>query len=173
MSLPRLPFIAAISAALIATPATAEIIDQSPDGFALHWEAPVMQSKADLWDKLVTPSRWWSSDHTYSGSADNLTLEAKAGGCWCETWEGGQVEHGRVLSIQPGKQIVIAAPFGPLQSMAVTAVMTISISETGNGETLLTKDFIATGASFQNLDELAPIVHMVQGEGFKILASNG
>lgn len=158
---------------LLFSAASADIVDQSTDGFALHWDAPVMQSPEDLWTRIITPSAWWSSDHTYSGDAANLTLEAKAGGCWCETWDGGEVEHGRVLAIQPGKQIVIAAPFGPMQSMAVTAVMTISISETDNGETLLTKDFVATGASFQNLDELAPIVHMVQGEAFKTLASNG
>lgn len=164
---------AAACALTSAAPAAADIVDQSPDGFALHWEAPVMQSPEALWNRIITPSAWWSSDHTYSGDAANLTLDAKAGGCWCETWDGGQVEHGRVLSIQPGKRIVIAAPFGPLQSMAVTAVMTISISETDNGETLLTKDFIATGASFQNLEDLAPVVHMVQGEGFKSLASNG
>lgn len=162
----------AAAATLLATPATAEIVDYSADGFALRWEAPVMQSKDDLWEKLIRPSRWWSSDHTYSGDANNLWLDATVGGCWCETWDGGQVAHGRVLSIQPGKQIVISAPFGPLQSMAVTAVMTISIGETDDGQTMLVKDFVATGASFQDLDELAPVVHMVQGEAFKKLADN-
>lgn len=163
----------AASAAILSAPGSAEVVDYSADGFALRWEAPVMQSRDELWQKIVTPSRWWSSDHTYSGSAENLTLDPVPGGCWCETWDGGKVEHGRVLSVQPGKQIVISAPFGPLQSMAVTAVMTISVGETDAGETMLVKDFVATGASFQNLDELAPVVHMVQGEGFKKLASNG
>lgn len=164
--------LAAATAAALAAPTSAEVIDYSSDGFALRWEAPVMQSKEDLWEKLVTPSRWWSSEHTYSGDANNLTLDLKPGGCWCETWEGGQVEHGRVLAVHPGRQIVIAAPFGPLQSMAVTAVMTISIGESDEGETVLVKDFIATGASFQNLDELAAVVHMVQNEAFKKLADN-
>ena len=161
------------AAAALTAPASAEIRDYSPDGFALHWEAPVMQSREALWDKLVTPSRWWSSDHTYSGDAANLTLELAPGGCWCETWDGGQIQHGRVLAVQPGKQLVISAPFGPMQSMAVNAVMTISIGETETGETMLIKDFVATGASFQKLDELAQVVHMVQGQAFKRLASNG
>ena len=69
-------------AALAATPARAEVMAASPNGFTVQESFQTKASPQAVWALLVTPARWWDSQHTWSGSAANLTLEARAGGCW-------------------------------------------------------------------------------------------
>ena len=54
--------------------------------------------------------------------------------------------------------------FGPLQDLAVTAVLTFAIA-TLEGKTQLTMTYRVRGPD-ANLDKLAPIVDKVVGEGF-------
>jgi len=79
-------------------------------------------------------ARWWDSSHTYSGNASNLSLDARAGGCWCELLaDGGSVQHMTVLTAMPGRMLRLSGGLGPLQSAPVTAVMTWTIKRDGNG----------------------------------------
>ena len=87
---------------------------------------------------LIQPSKWWNSDHTYSGSAANLTLEAKAGGCFCETLpSGGSVEHLSVATVIPGQQLRMRGALGPFQGHGMEGAMTWSLAAVG-GQTDLT-----------------------------------
>src|SRR6185437_15988659 len=80
--------------------APAEVVDVSPGGFTLRILSHVAASPDQVYAVLIKPSRWWASDHTYSGSADNLYLEARAGGCWCEKLpDGGSVLHLTVVYV--------------------------------------------------------------------------
>ncbi len=57
------------------------------------------------------------------GSAANLSLEARAGGCWCERLaDGGSVEHLRVLLVSPGRMLRMRGALGPFQGLAVDGV---------------------------------------------------
>ena len=79
-------------------------------------------------------ARWWDSNHTYSGNASNLSLDARAGGCWCEQLaDGGSVQHMTVLAAMPGRMLRLSGGLGPLQAAPVTAVMTWTIKRDGNG----------------------------------------
>jgi uncharacterized protein YndB with AHSA1/START domain len=86
------------------------------------------------WDQLVHVERWWTSSHTYSGDAANLNLEARAGGCWCENWLGGSVEHARVLTALPGKLLRVSGGFGPLQAQPVVAVLSFGLQPADDGK---------------------------------------
>ncbi|MFT3791323.1 MAG: hypothetical protein QM741_09610 [Rudaea sp.] len=83
---------------------------------------------------IVGVARWWDSRHTYSGNASNLSLDAHAGGCWCEQLaDGGSVQHMTVLGAMPGRMLRLSGGLGPLQAAPVVAVMTWTIKRDGNG----------------------------------------
>jgi hypothetical protein len=91
---------AALAFALVsfAPPSFAEVQSVSPSSFVVSAEADVDATPAEAWRALTRIERWWNSDHTYSGDSQRLSLDPRAGGCWCERWGNGQsVEHGRVV----------------------------------------------------------------------------
>ncbi|MBI1339354.1 ATPase [bacterium] len=153
-----------------ARPAAAEVVRAGDDHFTLRLEAASSLSPAALWDRLIVPARWWSSDHTYSGDARNLSLDAHAGGLWRESWAGGSVAHGRVLSVQPGKMLRLDAPFGPLQELAVTCIWTITIRPEGEGA-VVRFDLVANGSAASGLASIAPAVDFVNSQALKSLVA--
>ena len=154
----------------LGAPAGAEVIAASPQHYTLKHEASSALPADEMWDRLLAPETWWSSDHTWSGDAANLSLDAQAGGLWREDWEGGSVAHGKVLSVINGKSITLDAPFGPLQSMAVDVVWTISITPEGDGSKV-TFDEVANGSAASALDAVAPAVDGVKAEALRRLTS--
>lgn len=87
-----------------------------------------------VYTAIIGVARWWDSSHTYSGNASNLSLDARAGGCWCEQLaDGGSVQHMTVLSAMPGRMLRLSGGLGPLQAAPVTAVMTWTIKRAGTG----------------------------------------
>ena len=70
--------------ALSAAPALGEVAALSDTGFVIKHSAQASAGKSETWKVLTAPSRWWSGDHTYSGDAANLWLDAQATGCFCE-----------------------------------------------------------------------------------------
>lgn len=150
--------------------AQAEVVASAPDHFTLKLEAKTDLSPDELWERLIDPPSWWLSDHSFSGDSDNLSLDAQPGGLWREDWESGSVWHGTVLQAQPGKTLVLSAPFGPLQGLAVNSVWTISLAPTEDGGTQITFDHVTNGSEASNLDALAPAVDFVKSEALKSLA---
>ncbi len=147
-----------------------EVVTAQPDHFTLKLEATTELSPDEVWARLIEPSTWWQSDHTYSGDSANLSLDPQAGGLWREDWDGGSVWHGTVIQAQPGKLLSLNAPFGPLQGLAVTSVWTISLAENDEGGTTITFDHTTNGTSASGLDGLAPAVDFVKSEALKSLA---
>src|ERR1051325_2517996 len=84
--------------------AFADVKDSGATGFTLVSSFTVKGSPADTFGKIVAVGDWWSSDHTYSGDAHNLSIDARAGGCWCEKLpkSGGSVAHMQVAAAMPG-----------------------------------------------------------------------
>ena len=58
---------------------------------------------AEAYAKFLRIGEWWSDAHSYSGAAANMTLDTARGGCWCESWPGGFVEHMAVTTAMPGR----------------------------------------------------------------------
>ncbi len=148
----------------------ADVITRSQDQYSLRQEAQSSLAPEAVWNKLIKPATWWHPDHTYSGDAANLSLDAKAGGLWREDWEGGSVLHGSVLQVSAGKQLRLDAPFGPLQDIAVKVVWTITITPSADGSRIVF-DEIANGTNASKLDALAPAVDFVKTEAIKRLAA--
>lgn len=150
--------------------AIADIIESSPDHYVLHQEATSSMAPADLWARLIEPATWWHPEHTYSGSAEHLSLDVQAGGLWKEEWPGGSVTHGEVIFVNPGAQIRLDAPFGPLQAIGAKTIWTISIAAEGDGSKVVF-DEISHGVASSKLDELAPAVDFVKTEAIRRLTS--
>ena len=150
--------------------ASADVVSSAPDHFTLKLEAETELSTDEVWARLIEPKTWWLPDHTYSGDSANLSIDPVAGGLWREDWEGGSVWHGSVLRAEPGKVLVLNAPFGPLQGMAVTSVWTISLDAQETGGTKITFDHVTNGSSASSLDAVAPAVDFVKSEALESLA---
>src|SRR5689334_11057592 len=159
--------IATIALALAAGPAFAEATNVTPQSFVVTHRAETTAAPAAVYAAFGQVSRWWSAQHTYSGKAENLTLDLRAGGCWCEQWDGGSVEHMRVLFAGRDNMVRLEGGLGPLQDRAVTAVMTLAIAQS-EGKTVVTLTY-KVRAPDGNLDKVAVPVDQVLGEGFSRL----
>ena len=148
----------------IGRPAAAEVISAGQNGFEIRETVHVAAAPDKAYAALLQPARWWSSEHTFSGSAANLTLDARAGGCWCETLpDGGSVEHMRVVNIAPGKVLRLRGALGPLQGLGVEGAMTLSVKAAASG-TDITISYAAGGYAKDGLDGLSKVVDHVLGE---------
>ena len=157
----------------LAPAASAEIAAASPSAFLLQYEVEIAQAPDQVWRDLRRVDRWWSSAHTYSGDAANLSLQARAGGCWCERWGNRQsVEHARVVAViehEGVRTLRAVGGFGPLQEMGVTGVMTFTVAPFANGAKL-TLTYRVSGDSALNLDAIAAPVDSVLSEQFQRLS---
>jgi hypothetical protein len=148
---------------LIACAASAEVVSVAGGGFEVREKLRVAAAPAQVYAALLTPSRWWDPKHSYSGDASNITLEAKAGGCWCERIpDGGAVEHMVVTYLAPNKALRLRGALGPLQAMGLAASLTVSLAPAGAG-TDLTFDYAVGGYSKDGFDDLSQGVDEVLG----------
>jgi uncharacterized protein YndB with AHSA1/START domain len=138
--------------------AQAEVTQAAADGFVIRMVAAVQARPDAIWAALVQPARWWSSEHTWSGKAANLRLDATAGGCWCERWAEGSAEHGRVIMAVPNTMLRLEAALGPLQERALNGVLTVRIGDAEGDSRRLELEYHVNGASASGLDAFAPDV---------------
>jgi uncharacterized protein YndB with AHSA1/START domain len=151
-------------ASLAAEPAAADVLSTAGNGFEIRQTAHSAASPDKVYAALLLPARWWSPDHTFSGNAANLVLQARAGGCWCETLpNGGSVEHMRVLYVSPGKSLRLRGALGPFQAMAVNGVMTFTVTGTADG-TDISLSYAVGGYAKDGFDDLAKAADHVLGE---------
>lgn len=130
----RLAVGAALAAMALAGPAAAAVVGAGDSGFRIENRAAVATTADRAWTALGEIGRWWNDAHTYSGSASNMTIEMKPGGCWCEALPGGGVEHGRVILVWPEQRMLrIEGALGPLQDEGVTGALTWQVKETTDG----------------------------------------
>ena len=151
--------------AAAAPAAHAEINAAASDGFLIVHSARIDAAPTRIYALLPAIGRWWSSSHTYSGDAANLTLDPEAGGCFCERWKDGSIAHGRVILALRDQLLRIDTALGPLQSKAVTGVLSFQLVPEGKA-TVLTLAYRVNGASASALDKDAPAVDRVLGEQF-------
>lgn len=160
-----------LAATLAASAAHAETSNVSANGFTSSLREEIKASPDEVWKAIAQLPRWWSDAHTWSGKASNMTFELRAGGCWCEIWEGGQsVQHGQVLLVQPGRVLRMAAALGPLQELPAQGLLTI-VTSAIEGRTFLRMTYRVGGPPDIGLDKLAPAVDQVIGQQYKRLKS--
>jgi uncharacterized protein YndB with AHSA1/START domain len=151
-------------ALIAADRALAEVTDLAPNGYSVSERTHIVAPSDKVYEALIAPQRWWSPQHTISGNAANLTFDAKAGGCWCETLpDGGSVEHMTVVLVVPGKTLRLRGAMGPFQAMATVTVMTWSLKPSGDGTDVML-DSQTGGYTKGGLTSLAPVVDRVFAE---------
>ena len=146
--------------ALTAAPALAEITAKGETGFNLKISREVQTEPAVVYEQFLKISEWWIKGHTWFGSSDNLSIEAKAGGCFCEIDGERQVHHMLVTFVDPGREIKMTGGLGPLQMMGVHGGMSwrFEASETG---TQIILSYNVSGFAPGGLLDLAEVVDAV------------
>jgi hypothetical protein len=146
------------------TLAHAEVLTSSPGGFIVRQVMSVPTTPDVAYRKFVDVAGWWSSEHTFSGDAKNLSMTPRADGCWCEKLpHGGFVRHMAVVYAAPGKTIRFNGGLGPLQEMAVNGAMQVTFEADGS-RTNVTLTYAVGGYSPNGLGPLAPLVDGVLGQ---------
>jgi uncharacterized protein YndB with AHSA1/START domain len=135
----------AIAALLCAPSLFGEVADSSAAGFTVKVSVQIAAAPAAVYKQVIRVGDWWNPQHTFSGDAHNLSIEEKAGGCFCEKLpNGGGVRHMQVIYLAPGKALVMSGAIGPLQSLAATGTMTFQLAPDGDG-TKLTVTYAVAG----------------------------
>ena len=145
--------------------AAAEVKQGTPDGAIIEHRFRIAATPAVAWETLVHPERWWPADHTWSGVPGNLSLAAEAGGCFCERWAGASAEHARVIMSRPGELLRMRGSLGPLQEMALTGVLTVTLAA-ANGGTDAVVTYRLSGDPSHKLDGFIAVVDQVIGLQF-------
>ena len=158
------------TAMMSAAVARAETSGVSPAGFMVRIHRDVAAAPHEVYATIARIGTWWSSAHTWSGDAANLSLDAKAGGCFCERWGGNSVAHGQVILVMQDAALGLQASLGPLQQRAVNGVLTFTTKAAG-GKTALDLSYKVVGNADSGLDQLAPLVDKVLEEQVTRLAS--
>ena len=129
------------------SPATAEVVSTSGDGFVTRATAEVAAEPLAVWLALIKPAEWWNSEHTWSGDAANMILTPQAGGCLCETIPGddseegfamdGSAHHATVVQAFPLRVLRLRGGLGPLQGEPATGILTVTLKEIDGGTRIL------------------------------------
>jgi uncharacterized protein YndB with AHSA1/START domain len=160
-----------------ALPARADVVDAAPGGFSIRIVVTVAAPATQAYRAAVERvGSWWSPDHTFSGNAANLSIDASPGGCWCEKLaSGGGVRHLTVVYADPGKLIRFSGGLGPLQDMAVSGAMQWAFKE-ADGRTTIEVTYKVGGYAPGGLEPLAKAVDGVltlQIQRLKALVDTG
>jgi hypothetical protein len=166
--------------ALTAIPAfgaKAEVLNAGPGGFALSNEVFVAAGRADVWQAATGEiGRWWSSDHTISGDAGNMTISASPQGCFCEKLGAdGGVVHMTVTFVNPQVLLRLTGGLGPLGLMGVDGNMVWEFFDEDEG-TRVKFSYAVGGYYPDGLDSIAGPVDGVIADALmrlKIYAETG
>ena len=152
---------------LMASPAAAEVVSASDHGLEIKHYVNLVIPQAEAFAAFGRVGQWWSNEHTYSGDAKRMSLQLRAGGCFCEPLDGGGgVEHMRVAYLQPGERVVLTGSLGPLLYEATSGVLDVKVERIAGGSRV-TMNYRAAGFANGGAAAMAPLVDRVLGEQIK------
>jgi uncharacterized protein YndB with AHSA1/START domain len=166
--------VSAVLAMLCLFPVTSngEVTAATPTGFLVKRELSVAAPSTTVFSTLTEIGRWWNPEHTYSGDAHNLSLDLKAGGCFCERLaNGGSVRHLEVAYYEPGRVLRMAGALGPLQANGLAGSLTLTVSETAPGKSAISMSYSVGGFMADGVDKMATPVDFMLGEQLARLKS--
>lgn len=143
------------------SPLVADVVESAPDGFTVQSVFDAETSPAQLYQALVgSVGSWWHPDHTFSGDASRMSIEAEPNGCFCERLDSGGARHMTVVYVDAGKLVRLVGGLGPLQSEAVAGTMSWSFESRQGGARLIVTYKVA-GATAAGLEQWASPVDQV------------
>jgi hypothetical protein len=143
-------------------PAHAEVKDASASGFTVENSTVVPVDAAAAWHALIgRVDSWWPKEHSWWGAASKLSIDARAGGCFCEMAGNRQAQHMRVVFVDPPKMLRMIGGLGPLQGMGLSGVLEWRMAAVDGG-TRITLWYRAGGYTPDDLGKFAHVVDSVQ-----------
>lgn len=164
---------AMIFAALAAAGPNAEaaVKSSSAAGFEVESRHVVKAAPERVFAALGQIGSWWSSQHSYSGAASNMSLGLNAGDCFCERLaDGGSVQHMRVVFAQPGRMLRLQGGLGPLQQEAALGTLTFTLKPVAGGTEII-QTYVVGGYVRGGADKFAAAVDKVLAEQLAGLAA--
>jgi len=150
-------------AALASGTARAEVKDLVANGFTIENSQVVPVDADTAWKALVNDvGRWWPKDHTWWGDASKLSIQPRAGGCFCEINGAQQAWHMTVTFVDPGNMLRMTGGLGPLQGMGLDGALEWRLAK-ADGGTRITLWYRAGGYTPDDLRKFVPVVDQVQG----------
>ncbi|MDI9240138.1 SRPBCC domain-containing protein [Lysobacter sp. LF1] len=150
---------------------TAAVKDSSASGFTVENVEVVPVDAATAWKALVHDvDRWWPKDHTWWGKESKLSIDARAGACFCEIAGARQAQHMTVTFVDPGTTLRMVGGLGPLQGMGLHGALEFRLAPADNGGTRITLYYRVGGYSPDDLGKFAPVVDQVQAVQLRGLA---
>lgn len=154
------------AAALLLATATAQadVVEAAAGHFQVRSSHSIAAPAGKVYEAYSKIGSWWNPDHSWSGKAENLSLEPRAGGCFCEKLpDGGSVQHLAVTFAQPGKLLRLSGALGPLQPGGLAGSLSLETAEK-DGVTQLTLTYNVAGHYPGGLTGIAPAVDAVLRE---------
>lgn len=147
-----------------AQPVAGEIRDSAANGFTTVNEVTVGASRAEAWKAALDVGKWWSPDHTISGDAGRLSIDASLRGCFCESLgRKAGVVHLVVTTVMPETSLRMSGGLGPLGLMGAAGNMTWDFEDAEAG-TRVRMTYAVGGYMASGMDRMAPAVDRVLGE---------
>lgn len=157
-------------ATAFALPAHAEVKDATPSGFTVENSVVIEATPARVWQAMTADiDHWWPKDHSWWGKAATLSIDARAGGCFCERAGPQQAQHLQVVFVDPEKTLRMTGGLGPMQGMGLHGVAEWTLQAEGLS-TRVSWRYRAGGYSPDDLSALAPVVDKVQAQQLDGLA---
>lgn len=161
----------ALCAVLLTAPAAhADVVDVASNGFSVKILTEIAAPAPTVYAALPQVASWWDPAHTWSGDAKNLSLDTRAGGCFCERLPNGSVQHMTLVYADGRSTFRLIGGLGPLQSMAVTGALTF-VTRDNAGRTVLELTYNVGGYAQGGLAPLAAVVDGVLAGQMKRLKS--
>jgi hypothetical protein len=136
-------------------------VSASDNGFEVREAVTLVVPPDDAFSSFQEVGSWWDPQHTYSGKAENLSLNLVPGGCFCERFsKGGGIEHLHVTYVEPGSRAVLSGSLGPLLYEATTGVMDVQVKKVAGGAQVVL-DYKVAGFAKGGAAKLAPAVDQV------------
>jgi hypothetical protein len=153
--------------------ANAEVTNTADNGFTVQHQRVIFADNEAVWKAMIAPSRYWNSEHSWTGDAENFYLVPQAGGCFCELIRttsddnikssDGSVQHMRVIYAHNNKMLRMSGALGPLQGEAVIGTLTMLLQAQGDS-TVVRFTYKVGGYMEFPVDQIAPAVDGVIGE---------
>ncbi len=158
-----------LAALLLPLSAVAEVVDAGPAGFKVEHEVVIAAERAEVWQAALRIGNWWSDDHTISGDASRMSIDARPLGCFCEMLspEDGVV-HLTVTTVSTNSMLRLTGGLGPLGVMGVSGNFIWEFSDAETGTRV--KFAYAVGGYYEGgLETMAEPVDYVIGEALRLL----
>ncbi len=165
--------LAGLILSLFSITAHADVTSAGPGGFTLEHELVIDANRGRVWQAAVREiGQWWHDDHTISGDASRMRIEARPLGCFCEDLGGNNgVVHLVVTSVSGNSMLRMSGGLGPLGLMGVNGSMTWEFFDAGAG-TRVKFTYAVGGYRPGGLDGVAVPVDYVIGEALALLKAH-